>query len=166
MRVNDIAEFSDTLSAGGETTLTVDTEERNATMVMLSVQDGDGGSAVFHGLEWEYRPTDAAGWRYYKAEEASSDRTHIEPALPRQMRVTVSNVTDATNSFDIRLSSMGPQGNNAAGSMGMPPLADGEARVADVSALLSTVDLNSGVRTTPVSSEFNLTPAPLSVYRD
>ena len=166
MRVNDIAEFSDTLDSGGTTTLTVDTEERNATMVMLSVEDGDGGEAVYHGLEWEYRPTDAAGWRYYKGVDAHNDRTHVEPALPRQMRVTVTNVTDATTSFDIRLSSMGPQGNNAAGSMGMPPLTDGEASVADVSVLFSTLDLNSGVRTTEVKSEFNLTPAPLSVFRD
>lgn len=166
MRVNDIAEFSDTLTSGGSTTLTVDTEERNATMVMLSVEDGEGGAAVNHAVTWEHKPTDAAGWRHYKAKSTNKVRSHVEPALPRKMRVTVENLTDGTTAFDIRLTSMGPQGNNAAGSMGMPPLEDGETRVADVSALLSVVDLNSGVRTTPVKSEFNITPNPLTVYRD
>lgn len=167
MRVNDIAEFSDTLSAGGETTLTVETEERNATMVMLSVEDGASGAPVYHTLEWEYIPTGQTGWRFYKRTEAAQDsRTHVEPALPRRMRVTVANVTGGTEDFDIRLMAMGPQGNNAAGSMGMPPLTDGEARTADVSQLFSTLDLNDGIRTTEVTSEFNLTPAPLSVYRD
>jgi len=124
MRVNDIAEFSGSIDSGATEVLEVATEERNATMVLVSIEEASE-AAVFHGLEWEYKPTDDAGWRFYKSVAAGDARTYVEPALPRDMRLSVTNVTDAAEDFDIRLTSLGPQGNNAAGSMGMPPLEDG-----------------------------------------
>lgn len=169
MQVTSQDTFDGSLSPESTETLTVETGDRNTSLVLLTVDDGsNGGEPEIYNATWEVDVPESPGpsWRFYKDVPHSTARSWTEPAYAQGLRVKIQNEGPASADYRAKLIAMGGHGSGGGGGILGLPLQDGQQEVSDPSVLLSAVDLNSGVRTTEVRNEFALTPGPLSPFRD